>query len=372
MKKYTKLFKRDTTGRVRVWWMEQDGNCYRTTSGLLDGEKITTEWTTAFAKNIGKVNETSDEKQAELEISYIYNRKMAQGGYKDDISKIDEKGFFKPMLARKYEDVSLTSEMFENRLVLSQPKLDGIRCIINAEGMWTRQGKPIISVPHIYKTLEPLFNKNPDLIFDGELYAAEYIDDFNKIVSLVRKQKPTEKDIEESSKGIQYWVYDLPSSNSVFVERFEELKQHHETVDHHTLQIVETHVVDNHDHLDELYAEYIERGMEGQIIRLNNKEYENKRSKQLLKRKDFLDDEFEIVEVQEGKGNYANMAGRIVCKLPDGRTFSAGIVGGVERYKQLLDDRTDLVGKMCTVKYFSMTPDGFPRFPKAWAIRDYE
>ncbi len=31
----------------------------------------------------------------------------------------------------------------------SQPKLDGIRCVVDKNGMWTRAGKPITSCPHI-------------------------------------------------------------------------------------------------------------------------------------------------------------------------------------------------------------------------------
>ena len=55
---YTKLFSKDSAGRIRVWNMEQNDDKYRTISGLVDGEKVTTEWTVAKAKNEGKKNET--------------------------------------------------------------------------------------------------------------------------------------------------------------------------------------------------------------------------------------------------------------------------------------------------------------------------
>jgi hypothetical protein len=34
--------------------------------------------------------------------------------------------------------------------------------------------------------------------------------------------------------------------------------------------------------------------------------------------------------------------------------------------------RNDLIGKQATVKYFELTEDGIPRFPKVIAIRDFE
>jgi hypothetical protein len=38
----------------------------------------------------------------------------------------------------------------------------------------------------------------------------------------------------------------------------------------------------------------------------------------------------------------------------------------------LLIDKAELVGKIVTVKYFCLTPDGIPRFPFVIAVRDYE
>ena len=43
--------------------------------------------------------------------------------------------------------------------IYSQPKLDGIRCIVKKDGMWSRNGKKIISAPHIHESLKPLFEK---------------------------------------------------------------------------------------------------------------------------------------------------------------------------------------------------------------------
>jgi len=250
--------------------------------------------------------------------------------------------------------------------------------------MWSRNGKPIISAPHIREALEPLFRKNPNYIFDGELYCDKLKNNFNKIISLVKKSKPTPPDLKESSETIQYWIYDLPSSGkNGFKQRNLELV---DLLRGGSLNVpewmvegppkclvcVETTFVHDQRQLDELYGKYLEHGFEGQMVRSENGIYQNKRSKFLLKRKEFIDKEFEIVEVNEGVGNKSGMAGYMVMKMEDGRTFKSNIKGSHDSLKDLLINREALVGEMATVKFFCYTPDGIPRFPYVIGIRDYE
>mgnify|MGYP006323357241 FL=1 len=158
MTKYRTLFKKTATGATQTWSMEQEENKYRTYSGQLNSPNITvTEWTTCTGKNLGKKNETSPEMQASLEIEAQYKKKLAQGNYKESIDDINEDNFFKPMLANKYEDHPVTQHLIDHRLIISQPKLDGVRCIITPKGMFSRQGKEIISAPHIFEAVKFLF-----------------------------------------------------------------------------------------------------------------------------------------------------------------------------------------------------------------------
>jgi hypothetical protein len=39
---------------------------------------------------------------------------------------------------------------------------------------------------------------------------------------------------------------------------------------------------------------------------------------------------------------------------------------------ELWSQKQELIGKKATVKYFELTADGIPRFPKVVGIRDYE
>ena len=94
------------------------------------------------------------------------------------------------MLAQKFEDRvdGLSFPLY------TQPKLDGVRCIVYMQDgelvAKSRQGKPIDTVVHILEELKPFFEQSPNAVLDGELYNHDYKNDFNKIISLVRKMKP--------------------------------------------------------------------------------------------------------------------------------------------------------------------------------------
>ncbi len=123
--------------------------------------------------------------------------------------------------------------------------------------------------------------------------------------------------------------------------------------------------------MDGYYENYLNDGYEGQMIRLDEG-YENKRSKRLLKRKEFIDEEYEILGVVEGEGNRAGTAGFMEFSSKGGKSFRSNIKGDFGYLGELLKKKKSLIGKKATIKYFNLTPDGIPRFPYVTAIRDYE
>lgn len=340
---YPPIFKRDTTGRIRVWRMERQGPAHRVLSGLRDGAQAATGWTVCQGKQ-GR----DDVQQAEFEIksAYAYHLKRE---YFENADDVDTPRFFKPMLAKKYE-------AFAPGFV--QPKLDGIRCVARQDGLFTREGQPILGAPHVHEGLLPLFFDNPDLILDGELYNHELKDDFNSIVSLVRRKEFDLEHVARSRQLVQYHVYDIPSSEAVFRHRVNMLREVLAAAPEDMIKLVATNEVDNEDLYDALHGAWLEAGYEGSMWRADA-QYEQKRSKGLLKRKEFQDEEFECVSIEEGVGNWAGMAKSVICRLPDGRTFGAGIKGSQQRAVELLSEEHRVV----TVQFFHLTPDGIPRFP---------
>jgi len=128
----------------------------------------------------------------------------------------------KPMLAYPVSDKPIP---YKNEQVFIQPKLDGVRCVIQAESdfpgqeslasftvkAYSRTGKEWKNIQHILDELLPFFKKHPDVVLDGELYNHDLKDDFEKIISLVRKQKPTLVDAHEARLLTQFHCYDMYS-----------------------------------------------------------------------------------------------------------------------------------------------------------------
>lgn len=360
VEKLPSLYKRDSKGKIRVWQIEvgysnDDYAGTRTVAGLEDGKKVTSEWNLSEAKNVGKINSTTAYTQAQAEAKAIWDKRIEKE-YFVDISDIDSYDKFEPMLAADY-----TKTKVQISSGYSQPKLDGIRCIANSKGLWTRSGKPITSCPHIWEEVKDILELNPEVTLDGELYNHELKEDFNKIVSLVRKTKFTDADLEDSKRLVQYHVYDIHNSNNpdvIFSIRNLKLKESGFFKKY--LHFVRTDWCDTQDQLDELYASYMADGYEGQMVRLDEK-YECKRSKSLLKRKQFITEEYEVLSVEEGLGNWSGHIKRFILRMPDGTECGAGVRGTQAQMKELFE--SNVTPTWATLRYFGLTPDGVPRFP---------
>lgn len=372
--KYATLYQKDQTGKIRYWYMQRDldlRGSYRSVSGIQGREDTSqqiSEWSFAEGKNVGKVNETTADEQAVLIINSTYRIRKEQG-YAETVEASGKK-FFQPMLAAKYFGLpqKKRDELFKDKVYI-QPKLDGIRCIVTKDGMFSRHGKEIISAPHIRRSLEPVFKKYPDLILDGELYNHDLSEDFNQIISLARKTKPTREDLEASAQKIQYWIYDLPSSPEGFWKRNWDLTdiwvEFEDIFDIYCVS-VETHLCCSDKEVLNRLENYVGQGYEGAIVRLD-KPYENKRTNSLLKVKKFEDEEFTILDIEEGRGNLAGKAGRVIVDV-DGKRVSAGLKFSHDDAAEIWRNREQYIGKKATIKYFSRTPDGSLRFPKCIQI----
>jgi len=363
MVKLPTLYARTNTGKVEQWTVLVEDEKYCTTFGQVDGKQQTTEWTIAKPTNEGRSNARNEFEQARFEAEALWKKKK-DSGYFTSISDVDSFTFVEPMLAKNFDD-------YKEKIsypVFSQPKLDGIRCVVSNSGMFTRNGKPIPSCPHILEQLQPLFDKDPGLIIDGELYNHTFKHDFNKITSLVKKTKPTQTDLEESVKFVEYWVYDIIDTTKIFSERIKFVGENLKGLT--SIKQVDTEIANNSDALDNLYGHYMEEGFEGQMVRLDTK-YENKRSKNLLKRKEFQDSEYTILGIIEGEGNKTGMAGAMLFKNELGIEFNSNIKGDREYLKEIWANKNDYIGKEATIKYFNLTPDNkLPRFPYVIKVRD--
>lgn len=393
--KATTLYKLDKKGKVIFWTIEHDSSSYWTTTGLYpDGKKTTTLPTYCKGKNKGRANETTDAEQTELEVASKI-KKQKDGGYTETIPT--ERRF----------DVSLAAKYVERKEkgkldfpYIYQPKLDGLRCyIIKGEDgelhAYSRNHKEYISVPHILKDelVVELFNRWGDLVLDGELYNHELKSDFNKIVSIVRKTKPSLEDLMESAELIRFNCFDCYFQNHPewkYMERNDLLIgwAAQSRVEDSSLVFVSSGgigdargsmngFVANEGDVEAKIREYIANGFEGIMLK-KDVPYFFGRSSDLLKYKFFKDEEFKLVDIEEGKGNLKGVASIAWLEDKRGVKFKAGVTGTQEYARDLLKNKDKYIGKMATVKYQDLTPEGedgkggVPRFGKMTAIRDYE
>jgi len=281
----------------------------------------------------------------------------------------------KPMLAHKFDEKRCDF----NQPTYIQPKLDGVRCNIYLNDnkdivCFSRTGKQFMNLRHIEMSLRSFFKSQPDVVLDGELYNHKLKHDFEKIISLVRKQKPTDEDRINAQHLIQFHCYDYFSQDS-----------HYETYKHRMHQLVASDIysacvkyvpaklVDSYGYARTLHQEYLDQGYEGSIIRLDGL-YKHGRSYDLMKFKDFSDTEATIIGYETGKGKREGTIGKFLMQDDDGNKFGCPPGKGYN-YKDLadiLDNIGDYIGKRATFTYFQRTNAGSYRHPLFKAIRNYE
>jgi len=363
MKVFKDLYKRASDGKVQFWRQElhpaKDGR-YRTVTGKVGGKDVPSEWKQAKAKNTGRSNARTALQQAESEIEAHYTQRR-DWKYHDSIDTIDTAKGFQCMLAAKYED---QNNLDFSRL-FSQPKLDGMRCIGTVENkLMSRDNNQIVSVPHIWQALQPLFRLYPNVRIDGELYNHEFKADFNSIISSCRRTKDLGPEtLARSKEVIQYHIYDFADPEHSFYERFVKRvhRLHNLFPANSPIKFVRTDLVTSEAALDALFEEYLDDEYEGQMVRFDVP-YKGKRTRSLLKRKIDETEEFILIDVKSGVGNWAGKAKSALVKLPSGKTSSVGIRGEAEHLAMVLKQKHKYIGKPTTVRFQGYTPDGRLRF----------
>ena len=273
----------------------------------------------------------------------------------------------KPMLAYKVDKKPVDW----SEKVFIQPKLDGVRCIFTKDGAYSRTGKEFKNLAHIKYDLTDYFRKHPNSVLDGELYNHALKNDFEKIISLVRKQKPTDQDARDAENLVQYHVYDTIAEGVNYEDRFNWLTRYLPIAASMTL--IKNTVVESQDEAKMLHDVHLAQGYEGSMLRLN-KPYEQKRSYNLQKFKDFSDTEATIVGYEAGKGKFTGLIGKFFMQDDDGNEFGCPIGKGYNYAdrKVILDNIHDYIGQRATFTYFQRTQAGSYRHPLFKTLRNYE
>lgn len=314
------IIKIDAHGRERVFDIHverlRDGtaNIIKTT-GLIDGKKQTSV--------------------IHVPLGYKSASKRALTMWKNQ----KESGVL-PMLAHKWDG----RKRYVQEPFYVQPKLDGVRILVNNKGGISRTGKVVPGTEHWGKDL-----KDGEYL-DGECYLHGM--SFEDITSAFKTCPET----------LEFHVFDYYDMNRPHIS-FEERMQH---------VTVKTEKVEKKEDVEAVHDAFVKQGYEGIMIRNAHGEYEpGKRSNNLLKFKTFETEEFKIVGVHEGTGRDV---GTPVweCETEGGDRFSVRPEGTMESRREAFERREEIVGKKLTVRFQNMTVAGVPRFPVGIVVRDYE
>lgn len=356
------LYTKTAKGAINIWqcWVVEDHVYVRW--GQQDGQLQTTSFA-CEPKNVGRANATTAEQQAIAEAIAKWEKQVKKK-YHWDPNHWDTNRNLKPMLAKDYKK----QKKHPGYPAHAQPKLDGVRCLAlpPSDGrlvqLLSRGGDPY-SVSHIIEQLTAALP--PGFILDGELY--RHGTSLQTINSWVRNP-------QEDSVHVEYHVYDIfveDEPNKPWAGRYDVLRDlFNRTLGGlPSIKRVTTYTVADRNHLEHMHNDFVLDGYEGAILRTLNGVYKfGYRSSDLLKYKDFQDDEFEIVGWKRGKGKFLNVP-IFKCKCL-GRTFEVTPMGTEAERLNMLENADSSIGKNLTVRFFNYTPDGVPFHPVGVAIRE--
>eukprot|EP00796_Vickermania_ingenoplastis_P010478 gene10478-7283_t len=337
-----------------------------------------------------------------------------------------------PMLAKNFEKESGKIEPSETLYV--SPKLDGVRCVASYSRktgkmlFFSRAGTLFECCDvSIEQPLRVLFEKDPSLVLDGELYndsanlrqlrrlpaasrkshawllgsqglsgaKAEVADiNFETLISAIRTSRAKRTpEVEALQCQLQFHIFDVMYASELkpgqpFSQRWE-LLQRLMRCPHPALRLVPAapcHLEDVNTRLQQALG----AGYEGIMVRRDSLLPAGQRqgaagldrsggyayghrSGTLLKYKVMHDEEFIIVGAMEGKGKLVGSLGAFVCraKKNPSATFCVSLAASEETKRRIWAENkgAEFVGKALTVQFQELTSEGIPRFPVGKCVR---
>lgn len=273
--------------------------------------------------------------------------------------------FLQPMLAHVYKPEEFSDEY---RFAI-QPKYDGFRCIIakiDGQIQLYSRSMNLLTVDHVLEDAKKLENDGWDFSehwLDGELYS--HGESFQTIQSMIKNESnPKHKEI----KFVCYDCIPLVDLGMGFALRSHILRSY--IVGLYTyIYAAPVFLGRLKNEAESMLQEITSEGFEGIILRNPNGHYKQGRSKDLLKYKLFLEEEFLVIDVNEGKGKNVGTA-IFTCKTEDDKTFKVTAPGDYAEKSRIWANMTDYLAKMVTVKYQEKTDAGIPRFPIAIGFKE--
>ena len=341
------LYKRHANGQIGTWtiWATGDMIFMETKRTMDSAGTVHTE-----VVSQGKQGRTLEEQIAQRIEARVRNK--LDGGYKNQIGDLGDTVTNQLELPTPMLAMSNVKSLGASAQIYVQPKLDGMRMIVTKQHgkvvAYSRKGKLIETMGHILGALAPRMENGQFL--DGELYQHGLT--LQQIMSLVKR-------FQVGSRGLQYHVFDT-IRDAPFSERLRDLAHYPK---HGPIVRVDTALLTSATTIDLHMRQARAQGYEGLILRNGAATYEpGKRSPYVVKVKEFMDQEFQVVDWDRSKHGVPIL----LCRTKDGVPFRVTAPGTHAQR----ENAAKLVGKFVTVKYAYMTAEGVPFQPICLGERD--
>jgi hypothetical protein len=264
---------------------------------------------------------------------------------------------------------------FEQKLVdkinypaYAQLKMDGMRFnAIVRDGKCefrSRNGKEILLLGNLEQEFIALAG-SVDCVFDGELLVM-FDGDYqfadrqtgNGILNKANKGTISEKEASQVHATvwdvIPYVMFETGYCATPYSKRFSSLEilVNKQSSENKKIWLVTSDIVQNLDEAQVLFEGYLEKGLEGIILKDGSGDWEDRRAKHQIKFKGELECDLKIVAVEEGKGKAEGMLGAIVCESADG-VVKVSVGSGFSDSQRKQYWAENLVDRIVAIKYNS-------------------
>lgn len=325
---------------------------------------------------------------------HIFNKKLEIRLGDKEINKVFPNLIptYEVCLAQTCDDKLLAKIRLEPEMWVIMRKLDGLRNVAEYEKLEnickSRNGHEFTSLAKINQAIENmmLVNEKEDIAIagDGEICVIDEDgnEDFTAAVSQVKKK-------DKTMKNPKYVMFDLLPLKDfrdlhcdlTYLERLQWLKSLLEEQNSPYLSIIEwwPFTDENYKKAKEVCAK---EGWEGLMLR-KNVAYEGKRTKNLLKVKEFFEAEFQVMGHKNGPFRVINKATGLeetiqtlasVTIMYKGKyPVDVGSGFSLDQRKAFYNDLNLIIGKTITVQYFEESKNSsgglslrFPTIKKIW------
>lgn len=375
-----------STGKLQVWSAWAEGALIKVEFGELGG-KLQVNTTTAEGKNIGKVNETTPEEQASIEVVSLYEDRYANKHYrgtKEDAIALDKVC----TIPRKVHNFKDHGHKLPEEVYFSV-KLNGSRACILDGKLYSKTGRTEdIKVSHIKEAVSRLGN----VYMDCEVYSHGL--SLQRIRSAWLKPVKTDKEIcdvankrfcfkgkdriniatvainklgynpNEDAPKLSLYVFDIPVTDIPFKDRSKLIDQLEDKVADLGLEEaikITTRYLISHEDIISQRDHWYEKGYEGGVVYSPEDMFEfGKRSYSCLKTKPRLDAEALVVNCTEDKSGQGVLHLEACTEL-NHTEFKAKMKGDAD--SRAFKVQQQFIGRWVTFSYEELSDSGKPTKP---------